>query len=215
MLSAIDEFSEQKDFLISVGPHKTQVIVDILKKENPKVVVELGGYLGYSAILFADTLRAVFPEGEMFHVWSLEFEPRFAAIAEKLIDLAGLSAHVSIVVGPADQTLKRLHGTAELTHIDLLFLDHVEKLYKSDFVLCRSLGLLKEGAVAVADNVVIPGAPEYRDYVRSDPAFSSIGVRALIQPGDLEVRLMILRMKSVNELTMDYRMRWRLLISDR
>jgi catechol O-methyltransferase len=156
------------------------------------VIVELGGYLGYSAILFADVLRNIFPEGDDFHVWSMEFEPRFAAIAEKLIEIAGLSKHVSVVVGPADESLQRLLASRELTNIDLLFLDHVEKLYKQDFVLCRSLGLLKQGSLAVADNVVKPGAPEYREFVRSDDMLTSEGVRALIQPGDLEVRLTFL-----------------------
>jgi catechol O-methyltransferase len=32
--------------------------------------------------------------------------------------------------------------------------------------VCEELGLLKKGDVIVADNVVRPGAPEYRELVR-------------------------------------------------
>lgn len=69
----------------------------------------------------------------------------------------------------------------------MLFLDHVEDLYVADFKVCEELGLLKEGALVVGDNVVRPGAPEYRKYVREHPGLSSKGVRGLIQPGDFEV----------------------------
>jgi catechol O-methyltransferase len=186
MLAAIDEFSCTRDFLISIGGHKSEILAGVLEEEQPHVVVELGGYLGYSAILFADTLQSLFSTGE-FHVWSLEFEPRFAAIAEKLIDLAGLSKSITVVVGSAEEGLKALHTTGQVTKIDLLFLDHVEKLYKQDFLVAKSLGLLKQGAVVVADNVVRPGAPEYREFVRSDSGLESVGIRGLIQPGDLEV----------------------------
>jgi catechol O-methyltransferase len=173
--------------LISIGPHKAQVLSDLIKKEHPRVVVELGGYLGYSAILFADSLRDT--DGS-FHIWSIEKEPRFAAIAEKLIDLAGLSEHITVVVGAAEEVLNRLKDGSTVTQIDMLFLDHVEKLYKQDFINCRDLGLFREGSLIVADNVVRPGAPEYREFVRSDATLESEGVRGLIQPGDFEVSLL-------------------------
>jgi catechol O-methyltransferase len=96
-----------------------------------------------------------------------------------------LSDCISIVVGTAEEGLKKLKHT--LPKIDLLFIDHVEKLYKADFEVARSLGLFKKGTVIVADNVIRPGAPEYRQFVRSDPTLSSQGVRGLIQPGDIEV----------------------------
>jgi catechol O-methyltransferase len=74
-----------------------------------------------------------------------------------------------------------------LSNIDFLFLDHVESLYVPDFKACEELGLLKKGAVITADNIVRPGAPEYRAFVRSHPRLKSSEVKALIQPGDIEV----------------------------
>lgn len=39
------------------------------------------------------------------HVYSLEMSPQFAAIATELIDLAGLSKIVTVIVGPASTSL--------------------------------------------------------------------------------------------------------------
>jgi catechol O-methyltransferase len=186
LLQAADEFSATEHFLISIGGYKSKVISDIVKKDKPTVIVELGGYMGYLAILFADTMRNVSPE-QPFHIWSLELEPFFASIAERLIDIAGLRKYISVVVGAAEGALRRLQDQKDLTKIDFLLLDHVEKLYKHDFEIARSLDLFREGTVIVADNVR-PGAPEYRQFIRSDPTLSSVGVRGLIQPGDFEVR---------------------------
>jgi catechol O-methyltransferase len=187
LLQAIDEFSATEHFLISIGAHKSQVLSETLEKEKPSAIVELGGYLGYSAIFFASTVRSTVSPDHSFHVWSVELEPFFASIAEKLIDLAGLSSYISVVVGTAEEGLAKLKDQSDLTKIDLLFIDHVEKLYKQDFEVARRLGLFKKGTVVVADNVVRPGAPEYRQFVRSDPTLSSRGVRGLIQPGNFEV----------------------------
>jgi predicted O-methyltransferase YrrM len=57
----------------------------------------------------------------------------FAAIAEKLIGIAGLSDLVTVVVGPAEDSLRKLKGEGKLTGVDMLFLDHAEELYVSDF----------------------------------------------------------------------------------
>lgn len=107
------------------------------------------------------------------------------------VNLAGLSDVVEIIVGSSAHTLQRLHNEGVLGSgsVDMIFLDHAEDLYKPDLELCEKLGFLdKSGSLAIADNVVRPGAPEYREYVRSNPRFSkSWGVPSLIVPGDFEV----------------------------
>jgi catechol O-methyltransferase len=93
-----------------------------------------------------------------------------------------------VIVGPADSSLRTLVHDGVLTDVDLLFLDHVEELYTQDFTLVEDLGLLKrEGALVVADNVVRPGAPEYRRYMRAKKGWESQGVRGLIWTGEFEV----------------------------
>lgn len=125
--------------------------------------VELGGYVGYSAILFGSALRKA--GGQTY--LTLERNPEFAAVIGLLIDLAGLSDIVKIIVGPSDQSLRRLHSEGRLSKIDLMFLDHYKPAYLTDLKLCEEIGLVQPGSVLAADNVIKPGNPPYLDYVRS------------------------------------------------
>lgn len=164
-------------------------MADIIAKEKPKTFVEIGGYVGYSAILIADAMRRAHPDakaGEL-RLWSLELDPLYASIAMNLVDLAGLSGIVRVVTGPAGESLVRLKEEGKLEKIDILLLDHVEDLYIREFETCEKLALLPEGSVVLADNVVRPGAPQYREMVRKHPGLESRGIRALIMPGGFQV----------------------------
>jgi catechol O-methyltransferase len=91
------------------------------------------------------------PASTNLRIWSLEMNPGHAAIATQLIALAGLSSIVSVVVGPAEESLRKLTQENKLVALDMLFLDHVEALYVEDFKRCEELGLIKEGVVVVAE----------------------------------------------------------------
>jgi catechol O-methyltransferase len=97
----------------------------------------------------------------------LERDPAFAAVIMSLVDLAGLSDVVKIIVGSSDESIARLYQSGQLKHIDLMFLDHYKPAYTTDLKLCEELGLITEGSVLAADNVIKPGNPPYLEYVRS------------------------------------------------
>ncbi|PWY87554.1 S-adenosyl-L-methionine-dependent methyltransferase [Aspergillus heteromorphus CBS 117.55] len=193
VLSLMDEFAAKQDFLINIGADKAGKLQKLIGEEKPTVVVELGGYVGYSAILFADALRQATPETTDLRVWSLEADPLMASIAMNFVELAGLSEIVKVVVGPAADSLTRLNAEGKLSDVDFLFLDHVEELYLDDLQVAEELGLLHPRALVVADNVVRPGAPAYREYVRGSSKYESWGLKALIVPGDCEDELEISR----------------------
>lgn len=193
-LAALDEFSRTEDFLISVGPQKAGILRDLIEMEQPRVLVELGGYLGYSAILFADQLRrcsnnpsSTAREDQTPRVWSIEADPVFAGFIMSLADLAGLNDIIRVVPGTAEESLRSLQRAGELSHVDFLFLDHSEDLYSADLKVCEEIGILGPGSLIVADNVVRPGAPDYRNFVRNHPKLDSRGIPCLIVPGDIEV----------------------------
>lgn len=121
----------------------------------------------------------------------MEIDPLIASVAMSLISLAGLQDIVEVVVGASAHTLQRFYDEGILadTGIDLLFMDHDEALYETDVKLAEKLGFLdKDGALVIADNVVRPGAPAYRSYMRKNPRLrESWGLPALIVPGDYEV----------------------------
>lgn len=47
ILAAIDEFAAQQDFLINIGPDKAGKLVTLIREHRPRVLVEVGGYIGY------------------------------------------------------------------------------------------------------------------------------------------------------------------------
>ncbi|KAJ4340483.1 hypothetical protein N0V87_002468 [Didymella glomerata] len=163
VLAAIDEYGRTKKYLMNVGEDKGRIVTDLIAEVKPKTMVELGGYVGYSCVLFGDAVRKA--GGQRY--FSLERDPAFAAVIMSLVDLAGLSDIVKVVVGSSDESIARLYQSGQLKHIDLMFLDHYKPAYTTDLKLCEELGLITEGSVLAADNVIKPGNPPYLKYVRS------------------------------------------------
>ncbi|KAG5973295.1 hypothetical protein E4U55_000599, partial [Claviceps digitariae] len=161
VLAAIDEFG-MKRYLMNVGQDKGAIVTKEIASTKPKVMVELGGYVGYSAILFADAVRAA--GGTDY--FCLEHNPEFASIIRRLCELAGLDDLVTVIIGDSATSLRHLKSQGLFTQIDLLFLDHYKPLYLRDLKLCEELGFIKPGTTLVADNVIKPGNPPYLAYVR-------------------------------------------------
>lgn len=113
--------------------------------------------------MFGDAVR----QAGGHRYFSLERNPEFAAVIMSLVNLAGLSDTVKVVVGSSADSIKRLHASGALTQIDLMFLDHYKPAYTSDLKLCEHLKLVTPGSVLAADNVIKPGNPPYLEYVRS------------------------------------------------
>ncbi|KAI9823820.1 MAG: hypothetical protein M1826_007641 [Phylliscum demangeonii] len=162
VLQAIDEYG-RGTFMMNVGQDKGKIVTDLIARTKPKLMVELGGYVGYSALLFGDALRRA--GGQRY--FSLERNAVFAAVIMALVDLAGLGDIVKVVVGPSAASLQRLHAAGTISRIDLLFLDHHKPAYTADLKLCEQLALIGPGSVLAADNVILPGNPPYLEYVRS------------------------------------------------
>lgn len=148
---------------MNVGSQKGKVVTDLIAEYKPQTMVELGGYVGYSAVLFGDALRRA--GGKRY--LSLEKNPEFAAVTTMVVDLAGLSDVVKVIVGSSDHSLYNLFSSGQLSHVELLFIDHYKPAYTTDLKLCEQLGKVIPGSLLIADNVLVPGAPQYLKYVRS------------------------------------------------
>lgn len=98
---------------------------------------------------------------------SLERSPEFGAVVSSLVDLAGLRDFVKVEIGSSDASIKRLHKSGTLKHVDMMFLDHYKPAYLVDLKLSEELKLITPGSVLAADNVIKPGNPPYLEYVRS------------------------------------------------
>ncbi|KAI9369691.1 S-adenosyl-L-methionine-dependent methyltransferase [Aspergillus egyptiacus] len=163
IIDLIDEFSQTYHFM-TVGREKGDIVLDLIAKRKPQIMLELGCYVGYSAILFGDAVRRA--GGKRYY--SLELNAEFAAIANKLVELAGLGDFVHILVGRSDVLLHQLYDSGAVEEIELLFIDHYKPAYTTDLKLCEQLGMIvPDVSVIAADNVIYPGNPPYLEYVRS------------------------------------------------
>jgi catechol O-methyltransferase len=164
-IRAVDEFCYETSFMMNVGDEKGAILDAAIGRVEPRKLLELGTYCGYSALRTA----RVMPEGA--HLYSIEFNADNAAIARRILDHAGVADRVTVVEGTLGDggetvaTLESEHGFGPGT-LDFVFLDHDKDAYLSDLELIVERGWLRPGAVAVADNVKFPGAPDYRDHMR-------------------------------------------------
>lgn len=153
---------------MSIGPVKGAFIKGLITERKPSVMIELGGYIGYSAILFGDAVRAC--GGKQY--LSIEQNPEMAAVANQLVDLAGLREHVRILAGSGNEVLvERIRGwQQEIGRVEMVFVDHEKESYLSDLWLLEELEVMTTGnPTVVTDNVIWPGAPEYMEWVQASP----------------------------------------------
>lgn len=166
VLRVIDKYCYEESVLINVGDEKGLLLDAAAQRANPARILELGTYCGYSALRMA--LAA--PQA---HVYSIEFSAANAGIARSIHAHAGVADRITVVVGTLGDggktadALQREHGFTAGS-FDFLFLDHAKEAYLPDLQLILQRGWLRRGAIAVADNVRVPGAPEYRVYMRGE-----------------------------------------------
>jgi predicted O-methyltransferase YrrM len=153
---------------MDVAPNQGKLLHLIARIQGAKRILEIGTLGGYSTIWLA---RALPPDGRLV---TLEFEPKHAEVAAANIANAGLSDVVEIRVGPALDTLAKLHQEG-CAPFDLIFID-ADKPNNPGY-LEWSLRLSRPGTVIIGDNVVRDGA--VTDPANPDPRVQ--GVRQFIQ----------------------------------
>ncbi|MFT3923823.1 MAG: class I SAM-dependent methyltransferase [Myxococcales bacterium] len=167
VIAAIDNFAYHHKFLINVGDEKGAILDKVIEREKPKRALELGAYVGYSALRIAKKL----PAGG--HLYSIEFNAENAAIARRIVEHAGMTDRVTFVVGYLGDegktlaTLREKHGF-DAGSLDVVFVDHDKEAYLPDLMRLLGTGWLHKGSVIVADNVGFPGAPAYRAYMQAE-----------------------------------------------
>lgn len=178
VLSRIENFCTTSSWAPIIGSDKGAILLEALATHKPRFVVELGGLVGYSAVMIARELRKLHGTdggAASFHLYSIELDPLYAAVATKIIERAGLGGVATVLVGPAARQLEVVKGRLpnDDSKLDMAFIDHAGDCYLPDLKKMEELSMLRPGSVLVADNVVFPGAPEYVKYVRESENYKS------------------------------------------
>lgn len=133
---------------ISVSANQGKFLQVLAKACGAKRILEIGTLAGYSTIWLARALPA---DGKII---SLEYDPKHASVAQKNIDVAGLSSIVDIRVGKAIDLLPKLVAE-NVKPFDMIFIDADKPPYKEYFEW--SLKLSRSGTLIIADNVIREG----------------------------------------------------------
>ncbi|KAJ0063414.1 hypothetical protein NL108_002734 [Boleophthalmus pectinirostris] len=200
ILDAFDTWCTKVEFISNIGPKKGKILDRLLVEQSPLTVLELGTHCGYSAVRMARSL----PLGG--RIYSVEMDQRNAAIAEKIIRLAGfdddtvkyllsgifvsiilylinvfLFSKVELIVSPSDEVIPRLRSDYGLERLDLVFMDHWKRSYLPDLQMLEGSGLLGKGSIILADNVLFPGAPKFLRHIRKSGLYEWKIHRAMLE----------------------------------
>ena len=164
VLAAVDKFAYEKALLINVGDEKGRLLDAAVRRAEPRLTLELGTYCGYSALRIASTAPSA-------RICSIEFSAANAEVARRIWEHAGVADRITCVVGTlgdGGRTLDALgneHGFGP-KNLDLLLIDHDKHAYLSDLNSILDRGWLHRESIVVADNILVPGVPDYRNYMR-------------------------------------------------
>jgi len=168
----------------AVSPSQGKLLHLLVRLIRAHRVLEIGTLGGYSTIWFA---RALPPGGKIF---TLEADPRHAAVARKNIARAGVEDKVDLRVGRAIDTLPLL-AQEEGGPFDFILID-ADKSSNPEYFEW-ALRLARPGTLIVADNVVRNGtvlAPDGDDDY-------AIGIRRFNEMVAAEPRVLVTSLQLV------------------
>ena len=126
-----------------------EVIRDILIKEKPKRILEIGTATGYSSICFSNMLD------NNVYIDTIELDEARANEAIENIKQLGLENNINVIKGNAVEILPTLEEK-----YDMIFIDAAKGKYP--IFLEESIRLSHKGSIILADNIL------YKGYVMSD-----------------------------------------------
>jgi predicted O-methyltransferase YrrM len=147
-----------RESIYMLGAEKARFLRQLIRREEPALVVECGTAIGYSGLHIADGLR----KNGRGRLITVEIDGHRAGEARNYFERAGLEDLVEIRIGDAARVLEELEEV-----VDFLFLDNSFSNYYPCFLAIESR--LAEAAVVAADNVGIGGQAmdDYLSLVRS------------------------------------------------
>ncbi|XP_072045364.1 catechol O-methyltransferase-like [Amphiura filiformis] len=161
VLAAFDDYCYNYEWTWAIGDKKAVILAKVVQEAKPKMMLELGTFLGYSAIIIAQNMP---PDGKLITV---EAFPKSAEIARKIINRAGYGDKVTVINAFSYDVIPNLHHDYDVETLDMVFLDHFMEGYVADLKRLEKGGFLHNGSVAFADNVRGEGSKGFSEYIRS------------------------------------------------
>lgn len=141
------------------GPLQGRLLALLAKLSGARRVLEIGTFVGYSALCFAE---AIPDDGE---VMTLDADPSIRSIAERYFRQVPYGRKIVLTIGRALTLIRRLPGPFDLVYLDADKVSYA-RYYRAVFPKVPAGGLI------VADNLLWGGAV-------LDPAVHDVDTRAL------------------------------------
>jgi len=161
---------------IQVAPNQGKLLNILARAIGARRILEMGTLGGYSTIWMAYALPA---DG---HLVTLEVDARHAEVATASIARAGLADRVTLMLGPALDSLPMIQAQGD-GPFDLIFID-ADKVNLAAY-FDWALKLARVGSLIIVDNVVRNGA--VTDETSEDPGVQ--GVRRFMRAIAAEPRV--------------------------
>lgn len=126
------------------GHYQGRILSMIAKLANPKVILEIGTYTGYSALCLAEGLQ---PDGVLH---TIDVNEELVDLQKKYFDASAYAKNIKQHLGPALEIIPQLEG-----EFDLVFMDADKPNYPAYFELI--IDRLKPGGLILSDNVLWSG----------------------------------------------------------
>ena len=166
------------------GPVEGKLMEMLSGMIQPKNILGIGAYTGYSAICLARGLK----EGGMLD--SLELNDELEDLILQAHEKAGLSDKITLHIGDAKQTLKNLREQGKM--YDLVFIDANKREYPAYYELV--FDMVRPGGYILADNVLWDGKV-YQENVPQDAQTQGIFKFNEIVKGDPRVENVIIPLR--------------------
>lgn len=164
---------------MSIGPIEGQFLKFLVTLSRPKRLLEIGTFLGYSALYLASALPA---DGELI---TCEKDSEYAKRAQYFFDLSPDAHKIKLLVGNAFEALPSLPG-----QFDAIFLDANQSQYPKFYETC--VDKLKPGGWMVVDNALWRGEVTHPNQSKYATAINTFNQKAKDDPR-LETVLLTVR----------------------
>ncbi|XP_022082699.1 catechol O-methyltransferase-like [Acanthaster planci] len=181
VLDALEEYHLNYEVMMAVMPEKRRKIEEVARKAAPKVCLEMGCFVGVSAMAVA---RHIPPGGRLI---TTEIDTLTAKAARELFSFAGLDQVITVVNERAEDVIKVLRSEYSVDKLDLVVLDHRKWSYLPDLKALEKGGFLHKGTVIIADDCFWPCVPGYLEYVENDPRYQTERFYSVSFPGVFDI----------------------------
>ncbi|PVV01468.1 hypothetical protein BB560_004111 [Smittium megazygosporum] len=135
-----------------VPPGEGLLLSLLVSLRRPKVVLEIGCFLGYSALWIAEGLE--YSEANPGRLYTVEVFPETAEIARQNISRANKDHLVEVINKPGQEVLDNWDSSVK---IDMIFLDADKSGYIKYYDTVLERDLLADGGVIICDNTLFHG----------------------------------------------------------